>query len=226
MIINNVDYEIEAKWPGCIITGNKITQEQAMQVMIATDHTLVSPLYSSQTNATRGGILGYTGMSLIFDDNGSIKDGMMGMWAEWRYFLIKQANWMELRYLYNSFWSDSWVDMEGEIYQYNNLGKYPFIEEVLHEFYTIQKVFPFLQLTAQLYSDEVCYVRSVHDITIKTQGENVYVTEGDHSTPPPPGRPRAREWKHDFGIRSEAEVNVYTACVRELFLRFKKVHSI
>ena len=135
--------ELTNKWPAILITGEKVTEEQAMDILIRTDENIVSPG-------------GYT-----WSNNKEFQRN----WCEMINFdedCKRPENFVELYYLGNnsiaSSWvggSQSWIWEDGSIFKFSNIGKWPAVENVIDELNRITHAFPYLKLKVTLFDEEV-----------------------------------------------------------------------
>ena len=142
--------EITTKWPAILITGEKVTEEQAMDIIIRTDEAVVNPnMYTFGNNQDFG-----TQWAKLID--------VCYGFDESEYLRLECANFVSLRHLYNpllgSSWiggSHSWIWEDGSIFRFSNIGKWPSTEEVFDELKRIAQAFPYLKLKATLFDEEV-----------------------------------------------------------------------
>lgn len=146
------------KWPQCIITGTKIPEDQALEIIRRTDCCFKS-----------GGIFGndkeynhWLETVLHLPDDSMLQnfDSIAEYWKkehEWH----DKWGFIFLRYLDND-WINScmaqgvqgWCHPDGEIGYFYNIGKWPEVYEVLEELELIASNFSFLELECTLMSDE------------------------------------------------------------------------
>lgn len=141
---------ISIKWPGLLVSGETVTEDQAAEILVRTAHW---PLMS---NARR--------IDALYNEIAGIPD-----WRSEAYTYEKNAEAREalgilpLNYLYNCQITSSyiggpygWCDWRGQIFcNAHNIGKWPSLEEVTEEWEAIAHAFPFLHLTAQVIDDEI-----------------------------------------------------------------------
>lgn len=153
------------KWPGMLVVGDKVTREQAMEILIRTDdlefhcndHDFAKQLMKEVYDVDVEYWQIYAHLSelkkMSFDDI----DNFLQNCTE-PYKLVGG-----LYYLQNSQIVSSWVggphgwcDWEGNICSSNyNIGKWPSVESVYKEWTEIAKAFPFLKLRCQLLNEEI-----------------------------------------------------------------------
>ncbi len=153
------------KWPGLLVVGDKVTREQAMEILIRTDDLQFSCNDTQFVRQLSKVVYGIdTGSSWCVAD-AMQKQGMS--WQDaWNKINEIQSEFRileDLYYLQNrqivSAWvggPHGWCDWEGNIYtaQYN-IGKWPDVRDVYNEWCIIASTFPFLKLTAQLLNCEI-----------------------------------------------------------------------
>lgn len=159
------------KWPALLVKGEKITKQQAMEIIIRTDDIIrLSSNDKDFENQICKITLGVECKRYGDEDrNIAIKLGLdPDKWndAVWNYKeeKAKLVKPLELEYLNNrqilSNWiggAHGWCDWNGNIHTNNyNIGEYPSVEEVYKEWVMIAKEFPFLNLRCQLLSGETC----------------------------------------------------------------------
>ena len=159
------------KWPAMVVKGEKVTEEQAAEIIVRTDGFYFSSNdheFSRDLYQLFYGVKPYEGMNIhhaslydYFKKDGEIDwnelDAVDKKTRE-RYGII------DLEYLNNSrivsSWTGGphgWCNWNGYIGCNNyNIGKYPDVETVYEEWLKIAKEFDFLNLTCQLYSGEGC----------------------------------------------------------------------
>ena len=144
--------EITTKWPAMLITGEKVTEEQTMDIIIRTDEAVVNPnMYTFGNNQDFGKQWAKL-IDVRYDYDESV------------YSRSECINFVSLEYLYNnllgSCWvggSTSWIWEDGSIFRFSNIGKWPSTEEVFDELKRIAQAFPYLKLKVTLFDKEVMF---------------------------------------------------------------------
>lgn len=142
------------KWPGLIVKGDPLTQEQTFEIMLRTsDFWLMSnnKEWENQLYAVIDNRLGYQ----FEGDNSDRKIKRVQS-------LEKDLSTLNLNYLQNdrivSSWvggPHGWLNWDGTVGCCNyNIGKWPSSDDVLKEWETIAEAFPYLNLQCQLTSEE------------------------------------------------------------------------
>ncbi|MCX4458509.1 hypothetical protein OOK58_42105 [Streptomyces sp. NBC_01728] len=138
------------KWPRLLVTGQPVTEEQANDILIRTPNLWLLHTNDREWTASIGEVLG-------------IEAGKHGFWAS---DSIKAAETrlrcLDLQWLYTSRIASSWIggphgwcNWDGTIGSANyNIGKWPEVESVTEEWQQIAAAFPYLDLRAQLITDE------------------------------------------------------------------------
>lgn len=145
------------KWPAMVVRGERVTIEQAAEIIVRTDPWQVS------TNDKAWQKLVREAVGLPPDDWDAPIETMRARWEEtdrWR----EALGVLPLEYLYNAQIAScyiggphGWCAWNGRIgSDSTNIGKWPSAEGVLEEWRTIASTFPFLSLTCQLFSGETC----------------------------------------------------------------------
>ena len=154
-----------------LVTGEKVTPDQAAEILIRTDGGLPEP--SSNTGhfdreVTKLFGVPFSGFRAPRDpmpegDEARDMDWFNTHWDA-RRKLRKKLKMLDLSYLCNdqivSSWiggPHGWINWNGEIFSNNhNIGKWPSVECVHQDWKDIAKAFPYLSLTCQLMSGETC----------------------------------------------------------------------
>ena len=142
--------EITNKWPAILITGENVTEEQAMDIIIRTDEAVVNPnMYTFGNNQDFGKQWAKL-IDVRYDYDESV------------YSRSECINFVSLEYLYNnllgSCWvggSTSWIWEDGNIFRFSNIGKWPSTEKVFDELKQIAQAFPYLKLKVTLFDEQV-----------------------------------------------------------------------
>ena len=144
--------EITTKWPAMLITGEKVTEEQAMDIIIRTDEAVVNPnMYTFGNNQDFGKQWAKL-IDVRYDYDESV------------YSRSECINFVSLEYLYShllgSCWiggSHSWIWEDGSIFRFSNIGKWPSTKKVFDELKRIAQAFPYLKLKATLFDEKVMF---------------------------------------------------------------------
>ncbi|WP_267716679.1 hypothetical protein [Streptomyces sp. CoH17] len=134
------------KWPRLLVEGEKVTEEQANEIIIRT--TEFGYLMSNDREWK----------SQVFEILGVETDNHNYPRMRWINEARQKVRSLRLNYLYNSRIMSSnlvgphgWCNWDGSIKTYNyNIGKWPSQSEVLCELEEIAHAFPFLQMRVQI----------------------------------------------------------------------------
>jgi len=161
------------KWPGLLVKGEKITEEQAAEVILRTtgwiscnDHDFANSvnclIYGVHDD---GNPAYYDKVNELIREKIGVEKGTPEAWGKvWEYRERRQdeIGRLELFYLGNyqicSSWiggPHGWCNWDGTISTRNyNIGKWPDVGMVYEEWVLIAKSFPFLDLRCQLLNHE------------------------------------------------------------------------
>jgi len=154
------------KWPQCIINGNKITLEQADEIIRRTDCYFEWPVsndheFDKEFREISRGILDFN--PLTDTDNPDELEKQYLIHKELVDKFYKAWKFIELHHLTNDFIASSffegangWCHPDGTIAYCYNIGKWPEIEDVESDLQKITKEFPFLRLECTLCLREYC----------------------------------------------------------------------
>lgn len=140
------------KWPALTVVGEKVTPEQAMQIIIRTSGEF---FFSSNDKAFTRDLYGVLGVEL--DDIGFPRDFDAMDAVQKRYQVISPLEYLCNHQIVSSFIGGphGWCNWEGDIFCNTfNIGKWPDAETVLDEWAIIAEAFPFLSLKSQLFNGE------------------------------------------------------------------------
>ncbi len=174
---------IGSKWPLLLVVGESVTEEQASEILIRTNHW-----QSLHANDKRWLVqvqqvtadFGYP-VEPEHVHGGDADDRLAVLKAQWEAMddWCVKVGVLELEYLLNDRVMSSWIggphgwcDWSGRIGTSNyNIGKWPTTEEVTEEWRSIAEAFPYLTLTAQCIEDEgagrLCGEWRVHNGTVR-----------------------------------------------------------
>ena len=147
------------KWPAMVVVGEHITSQQAMEILVRTDHWSLGTNDKEWARAVRE-VVGLPPDE--WEANVSL-DTLKERWAATDRFRAELGV-LDLEYLGNSQIASAyiggphgWSDWNGRIGTSSyNIGKYPDAATVLQEWQTIAAAFPFLRLWCQLFNGEQC----------------------------------------------------------------------
>lgn len=147
---------INVKWPALIVKGERVTRDQAAEILIRTNCWPCSS-NSHEKDAAFNAIAGLP----VRPENSAFP----GEWGKhWNALQnrCEELGVLRLDYLHNARLTSSWVggahgwcDWDGQIWTIgNNIGKWPSVEEVTDDWRRIAEAFPFLRLRAQVLGGE------------------------------------------------------------------------
>lgn len=145
--------EIQSKWPLILITGQPLTHEQTIDVIMRTDDNITKLSNASWGNNRSFFEQRLSRFSQFFDS------------PDMAYFMIKllrkRLGVIELEYLKNLLISSidiegasAWIYETGEIYYHNPIGKYPTREELLADCKQIATAFPYIKMAVTVFDKE------------------------------------------------------------------------
>lgn len=142
------------KWPRLIVVGEAVTEEQAMEIIIRTQHLYY---FHSNDKAWQNLVETAFGVRDIEEFRGNYQN-----WQKLMDARKAELGTLDLEYLTNariiSSWiggPKGWVDWDGSIGCASwNIGKWPSESDVTAEWVTIASAFPWLKLKAQLITHE------------------------------------------------------------------------
>lgn len=205
------------KWPQCVVTGTKISKEQALEIIRRTDCFFNLPPFANDRRTAKKivdilHIPDYDAMK--HHTSGSEDDD-----KQWRAFWDANRKWQDdwgymfLHYLSND-WilcdmaqgCQGWCNPNGVIDYHFNIGKWPESTEVLEELELIAKTWPFLELECTLYSEEYCSDEESHPII------SFLVRNGEVEVIDPAERNIHKEFGRSMWKYTENEEEIYERC--------------
>lgn len=187
---NELMNRVLPKWPQMIVTGEKLTIEQAMEIIRRTDS-----FFNYQSGNNRNFIKKAIEVLEIPQDNKSNSDfkrdnGEVDFELYRKYldsYYEKSNLWKEKwRYIYTEYVKNDWISSsfikgahgwchpDGTIYYDDNVGKYPEVQEIYNEWSLLAKEFPFLKVGITLMDGEECEHNTSPIVSMKI--ENSVVT--------------------------------------------------
>ena len=152
------------KWPGLLVIGDNITPEQAGEILIRTNDWY--SIFSFQKN------------SFLLDEIKKIYQKTLPLEDQISYIEIDEQifnnkiNRLSLNFLDNDRIDSSWIgglkgwcDWDGAIFCNNyNIGKWPYIGDILYDLRLIIKRFPYLNFQLQLLSHEADIEENANEV--------------------------------------------------------------
>lgn len=148
------------KWPQCVINGEKITKEQALEIIRRTDEFFFGREGNNREFNKAARKICKMGSRYDFYDSEEEQEVNRKVEEEF------EPKWglVETIYIFNDWISCAWVGgyhgwchPDGTIAFCNNIGKYPEVEEVYDDLCVLGEAFPFLKLTCTLMNGEEDY---------------------------------------------------------------------
>jgi len=171
------------KWPGLLVKGEKITEEQAAEIILRTSgwiscndddftNAVNCLIYDVQDNGKHSY---YDKVNDLIREKIGVGKDFPEAWSKlWEYREKRNQELGILEdccYLGNHQICSSWIggphgwcNWDGTISACNyNIGKWPAIEDVYNEWKLVAKTFPFLDLKCQLLNHEQCFPETVNN---------------------------------------------------------------
>jgi hypothetical protein len=168
------------KWPQMLVWGQRVTPQQAQDIILRTDEFLTS-LYqysggnNHRWNSWARSVLGYD--PFIVGDHKELQ------WEVQR-LLRERIGFVETSYVHNTWASSSyiygpygWCHPDGTIWYGDNIGKYPSAREVFEEWQLLASTFPYLDLTVTLMSNEHCEDDAEPVVSFRVQNGQVNILD-------------------------------------------------
>lgn len=152
---------ISIKWPALIVVGEKVTKDQAAEILVRTASWPVSS-NAHKKDAEFNEAAGFPKEGLYSWDMNESAEAREARYSQIEARYEELGIVRRLHYLKNSQITSSWIggphgwcDWDGNICTHEyNIGKWPSLEDVTEEWEGIAKAFPFLTLRAQVLSTE------------------------------------------------------------------------
>lgn len=167
------------KWPQCIIKGDSISEEQALEIIRRTDtffngYTGNNELFNKKAYE----ILNYPNSKNIddFNEMSSVFEKQDSWRDKWRFIHTDYItnSWISTSYVYGP---HGWCHPDGTIEYHHNIGKWPSVEEVFNELQIIAKEWTFLNMTVTLMSGEECEDHIKPLVSMKVHDGIVEITD-------------------------------------------------
>jgi hypothetical protein len=180
------------KWPQMVVTGKRISEEFALEIIRRTDRWFVN---ASGCNDRDGDerLAKRLRMPHFFRYDPARPDRR----EDWQLSARWKEAWktIETQYVHNSWIGSSfawgphgWCHPDGRISYYDNVGKWPSIEDVRADWQLLATAFPFLDLRVTLMSGESCEEDTHPVVTMCVLDGQVRlaepITDVDHRMPP------------------------------------------
>lgn len=194
------------KWPQMLVTGQSVTPEQAKEIIFRTDSFLTDSYDLAGGNnkdftewyQERAGLDRY----VVRDWQDQSEEAKAKRKKNWPFgrLVRERIGHIDTSYVSNDWASccfvwgaHGWCSPEGRIHFVDNVGKWPAVEDVLNDWTSLAKEFPFLDLTATLMSGEGSEEESVPVVNIVVRDGTAWLEEGNTSVHRR-DVPHARNW--------------------------------
>lgn len=151
------------KWPQLIITGEPVSEEQALEIIRRTDYFFKNG-FGGNNHKFNDKVIKTVKLPQFdgskvgdeFFDNYALYAQAEKEWKKnWQYLTTAYVcnDWISCAYIGGP---NGWMHPDGIIGFSENIGKWPEIKEVYDDFCRIAKAFPFLNMEATLMNGEQC----------------------------------------------------------------------
>lgn len=182
------------KWPQMLVTGESVTPEQAKEIIFRTDGFLTDTYDLAGGNRkeftewyqARAGLDRY----VVRDWQDQSKEAKAKRKKNWPFgrMVRERAGYISTNYVTNDWASccfvwgaHGWCSPEGRIHFVDNVGKWPSVADVLEDWTTLAREFPFLKLVATLMSGEGGEDDAQPVVNIVVQNGTAWLEEGELS---------------------------------------------
>jgi hypothetical protein len=172
------------KWPQMVVTGTRLREDLALEVIRRTDAWFVSGHGCNDRDGDRR-LAQRFHMPHFHDYSVRHPDGF-----DWKAHWDRCDRWktawgaIETEYVRNNWIGSSfiygphgWCHPDGQIYYRDNVGKWPSIEEIRADWQTLLTAFPFLCLTVTLMSGESCEDHTEPVVSMRVADGQVQLVE-------------------------------------------------
>lgn len=170
------------KWPQCIISGDKVTEEQALDIIKRTDDFYVYPIGNNRV------FIKMAMEALKIPQETPIKDTDTAeeinkkfetdINNKEKYFKKNKIIAQSISYLKNSYISScfiagycGWVHTDGTIGYSFNIGKWPTAKEIVDDLFLFGENFPYLKMFVTIMDNENDYATKSLDTYILDHGQ-------------------------------------------------------
>ncbi len=142
------------KWPQMRVVGDKVTQEQAKEIIFRTDRFLTeSSKYAGGNNHNFNELYRKRSGLASLDEQDWEADSVIREKLGVISTSYVDNSWASCAFIYGA---HGWCDPQGRIFYQDNVGKWPSAEELIADWKAIAEAFPFLNLHAMFMSGEEC----------------------------------------------------------------------
>lgn len=181
------------KWPQMLVTGAPVTQTQALEIIRRTDSFFSFPHGNDHAfveEAIR--LIGFPEEPVGPRRNGSDAKAEKEFFDAFNMFWKNQSQWREewgclgTQYVRNDWVSScfisgphGWCHPDGTIGFSDNVGKWPTVEEVKHDWEILAKEFSFLEVEVTLMDKESCEENSQPVVSMLIRNGHVSLVDPD-----------------------------------------------
>lgn len=208
------------KWPQLMIVGEDVSVEQAKDIIFRTDSFLTDSSRFSGGNAQEFNrtYREEAGLDFSWLSEDQEQDLPLQFDFEVAQRVRQRIGFVHLNYIESDWASCPFVggphgfcSPEGKIYFQDNVGKWPDVEDIYHDFCLIAEHFPFINLKATLYNGESCEEDSIPLVSFVVQNGNVDVVNEDFKL-------KERYFVHHLDNNDIVQLLTQSAATRELGL--------
>lgn len=169
------------KWPQMLTTGEKITKDQAEDIILKTDGfmTDISEYGGGNNHRFNQWYRDISGIQSIIDKK-------LDFSSQWDIILRlrDEVGYVETEYVSNTWASSSfifgphgWCHPDGTIKFIDNVGKYPSVSSVVYDWHKLATKFPYISVIATLMSGESCEDDTSPVVSIIIHDGKIYLTD-------------------------------------------------
>jgi hypothetical protein len=212
--VNDLLDRVLPKWPQMIVTGSRLSEDLALEVIRRTDSWFVTGDGCNDRDGDRRFAKRFR--MPHFQDFAKSHPKDFDWRAHWDHCDRWRKAWgaVETEYIHNSWFASSfiygphgWCHPDGEISYVDNVGKWPSVGDILTDWQTLATAFPFLTLTATLMSGESCEADTSAIVSIVVAEGHAHLAE-----PHIGARPR-----REFGMNDAAALFTRPPARRERY---------
>jgi hypothetical protein len=148
------------KWPQMVATGSPVTVEQAKEIIRRTDRFFESPEYAGNNEHHRARLMKLFGIPTAARDADTdtrikVYDRQRRWRDRWDYVgtAYVHNDWIACSYIGGPY---GWCHLDGTIGFAENVGKWPSVDSIQHDWQVLLDAFPFLNIGVTLMDREQC----------------------------------------------------------------------
>ena len=184
MILTPDKYPNLPKWPAVFVTGERVTPEQAKDIIFRTDSSVRYPStgygVGGNDGEFRAACNNAFGWDLLETDDYPLQHRLIEAWRE--EMRCVSTDYVTINRLATSFIGGpyGWCHTDGTILQENqNYGKWPSVEDIVQDWKNLLAAFPYINVVCTLFSGESCEEHSIPVCSIVVRDGLVQVIEPD-----------------------------------------------